>query len=170
MFSFFFLMIRRPPRSTLFPYTTLFRSPYESPDGARERPWPQKWHEHDIRDRHKRQKQQRQRTPPGNLEHADALTVGHGVAKNFARLLRRKMVKRREHRAKAAEAARHARGIHGLLTVVQVCRISLHARPRLGIRILVAQLRTNAQPVSRESVSQPGPRPSRSGTQIQYAI
>src|SRR5256885_13148638 len=28
---FFFLMIRRPPRSTLFPYTTLFRSlPYES--------------------------------------------------------------------------------------------------------------------------------------------
>src|SRR5438552_13169407 len=25
-FSFFFLLIRRPPRSTLFPYTTLFRS------------------------------------------------------------------------------------------------------------------------------------------------
>src|SRR5256885_6112773 len=26
VFIFFFLMIRRPPRSTLFPYTTLFRS------------------------------------------------------------------------------------------------------------------------------------------------
>src|SRR2546428_10940273 len=26
IFFFFFLMIRRPPRSTLFPYTTLFRS------------------------------------------------------------------------------------------------------------------------------------------------
>src|SRR3712207_9101117 len=26
LFYFFFLMIRRPPRSTLFPYTTLFRS------------------------------------------------------------------------------------------------------------------------------------------------
>src|SRR5215475_14622062 len=26
IFYFFFLMIRRPPRSTLFPYTTLFRS------------------------------------------------------------------------------------------------------------------------------------------------
>src|SRR3712207_8714267 len=26
MYLFFFLMIRRPPRSTLFPYTTLFRS------------------------------------------------------------------------------------------------------------------------------------------------
>src|SRR2546422_7322118 len=28
---FFFLMIRRPPRSTLFPYTTLFRSPLRTP-------------------------------------------------------------------------------------------------------------------------------------------
>src|SRR6266511_5906331 len=27
LFFIFFLMIRRPPRSTLFPYTTLFRSP-----------------------------------------------------------------------------------------------------------------------------------------------
>src|SRR3712207_9019745 len=26
VYVFFFLMIRRPPRSTLFPYTTLFRS------------------------------------------------------------------------------------------------------------------------------------------------
>src|SRR3712207_9269932 len=30
---FFFLMIRRPPRSTLFPYTTLFRSQPEVTDG-----------------------------------------------------------------------------------------------------------------------------------------
>src|SRR3712207_7134371 len=29
----FFLMIRRPPRSTLFPYTTLFRSPLGGFDG-----------------------------------------------------------------------------------------------------------------------------------------
>src|SRR2546429_3782810 len=29
---FFFLMIRRPPRSTLFPYTTLFRSPTRRPE------------------------------------------------------------------------------------------------------------------------------------------
>src|SRR2546427_9256438 len=33
---FFFLMIRRPPRSTLFPYTTLFRSPLIS-SGSRSR-------------------------------------------------------------------------------------------------------------------------------------
>src|SRR5438445_7580806 len=34
MGSSFFLMIRRPPRSTLFPYTTLFRSRQHSPDAV----------------------------------------------------------------------------------------------------------------------------------------
>src|SRR3712207_9570749 len=34
---FFFLMIRRPPRSTLFPYTTLFRSEPDSQDRAEDR-------------------------------------------------------------------------------------------------------------------------------------
>src|SRR2546427_402308 len=37
-FFFFFLMIRRPPRSTLFPYTTLFRSPLLTYRHARARP------------------------------------------------------------------------------------------------------------------------------------
>src|SRR5690349_23139348 len=32
---FFFLMIRRPPRSTLFPYTTLFRSDSDERRGCR---------------------------------------------------------------------------------------------------------------------------------------
>src|SRR2546425_9474302 len=31
---FFFLMIRRPPRSTLFPYTTLFRSKHQEREGV----------------------------------------------------------------------------------------------------------------------------------------
>src|SRR6266403_4561662 len=35
IFLFFFLMIRRPPRSTLFPYTTLFRSPSDRALGTR---------------------------------------------------------------------------------------------------------------------------------------
>src|SRR3989449_7672032 len=35
---FFFLMIRRPPRSTLFPYTTLFRSGHQRDDAAVCRP------------------------------------------------------------------------------------------------------------------------------------
>src|SRR2546428_11560697 len=44
-FFFFFLMIRRPPRSTLFPYTTLFRSRDHRPrerlvDRLRRRPRP----------------------------------------------------------------------------------------------------------------------------------
>src|SRR3712207_8800655 len=34
---FFFLMIRRPPRSTLFPYTTLFRSARGARAGVDER-------------------------------------------------------------------------------------------------------------------------------------
>src|SRR5690242_21477524 len=34
-FLFFFLMIRRPPRSTLFPYTTLFRSTMSKKKRAR---------------------------------------------------------------------------------------------------------------------------------------
>src|SRR5438874_5867488 len=38
-FSFFFLMIRRPPRSTLFPYTTLFRSCVGKTQGAPAAGW-----------------------------------------------------------------------------------------------------------------------------------
>src|SRR2546426_4133518 len=36
---FFFLMIRRPPRSTLFPYTTLFRSAHSPRRHAGGHPW-----------------------------------------------------------------------------------------------------------------------------------
>src|SRR6266496_4769208 len=43
---FFFLMIRRPPRSTLFPYTTLFRSVSSASHCA-----PLAWHEHAVRNR-----------------------------------------------------------------------------------------------------------------------
>src|SRR3989442_8725424 len=39
LFLFFFLMIRRPPRSTLFPYTTLFRSD-RAGDGVQQRAEP----------------------------------------------------------------------------------------------------------------------------------
>src|SRR3712207_7902385 len=39
--TFFFLMIRRPPRSTLFPYTTLFRY-HRGPDAAGE------WADHEC--------------------------------------------------------------------------------------------------------------------------
>src|SRR5215813_14621689 len=38
LFFFFFLMIRRPPRSTLFPYTTLFRSPPERAQSWQQEP------------------------------------------------------------------------------------------------------------------------------------
>src|SRR2546429_7814000 len=45
-FFFFFLMIRRPPRSTLFPYTTLFRS------NAQELSHPPAHHSHRQSPRH----------------------------------------------------------------------------------------------------------------------
>src|SRR2546430_8449116 len=38
LLSFFFLMIRRPPRSTLFPYTTLFRSLIAAPTATPQSP------------------------------------------------------------------------------------------------------------------------------------
>src|SRR2546422_4063563 len=51
-FFFFFLMIRRPPRSTLFPYTTLFRSQGERPrhrrGGPRGGPDPPAADSHDV--------------------------------------------------------------------------------------------------------------------------
>src|SRR5258705_6050879 len=36
-------MIRRPPRSTLFPYTTLFRSVVVLPSATEVVPWPEVW-------------------------------------------------------------------------------------------------------------------------------
>src|SRR5260221_3855350 len=49
---FFFLMIRRPPRSTLFPYTTLFRSKparvHPAPPRASPFPTSHRWRRADI--------------------------------------------------------------------------------------------------------------------------
>src|SRR3989454_625565 len=59
---FFFLMIRRPPRSTLFPYTTLFRSL-----ASRER---------EIRQRRARRSQQRRSDAPGELRLRAQLHAG----------------------------------------------------------------------------------------------
>src|SRR5258705_13908459 len=53
---FFFLMIRRPPRSTLFPYTTLFRSNriQSFGDGCVERRWIRQRNAHAGRRRRER--------------------------------------------------------------------------------------------------------------------
>src|SRR2546430_13489577 len=45
---FFFLMIRRPPRSTLFPYTTLFRSSFLGFEYRRVRSRTGKWRPHYV--------------------------------------------------------------------------------------------------------------------------
>src|SRR5258708_8334954 len=59
-FLFFFLMIRRPPRSTLFPYTTLFRSSTNS------RFWPKQMRREDPADR-------RRASEPRSEEHTSEL-------------------------------------------------------------------------------------------------
>src|SRR2546430_10965056 len=61
-FLFFFLMIRRPPRSTLFPYTTLFRSLARRPRG-------------DARDG-------RARTGPGRAARGESDTAERGDRKS----------------------------------------------------------------------------------------
>src|ERR1041385_9479834 len=55
---FFFLMIRRPPRSTLFPYTTLFRSQVHDrcPHAAHE---PERDQRHDRSEEHTSELQSR---------------------------------------------------------------------------------------------------------------
>src|SRR2546425_10457411 len=55
LFLFFFLMIRRPPRSTLFPYTTLFRSEADQQVGAQPHPFPADEHHREARPQHQRQ-------------------------------------------------------------------------------------------------------------------
>src|SRR5438876_5976888 len=65
---FFFLMVRRPPRSTLFPYTTLFRSEAGQRIGV----------QHDAALAGERG----QRQPPRLLPHANAGSEHHGVARS----------------------------------------------------------------------------------------
>src|SRR6266436_10029409 len=70
---FFFLMIRRPPRSTLFPYTTLFRSRstgWPPGAGSTECPGERRW------------ERRRERPPEGGAmsdNHYEVIIVGTGA-------------------------------------------------------------------------------------------
>src|SRR3712207_7422614 len=77
---FFFLMIRRPPRSTLFPYTTLFRSrerradhahgPQRPPDDAAPQPRPAG---RGARREHRRADRRHEGVQPRSEEHTSEL-------------------------------------------------------------------------------------------------
>src|SRR2546425_3425832 len=69
---FFFLMIRRPPRSTLFPYTTLFRSPKSWPR-TRERPVQESNGQLDCGDVRKGENIPPRRDSPRSEEHTSEL-------------------------------------------------------------------------------------------------
>src|SRR5256885_8852244 len=73
MSFFFFLMIRRPPRSTLFPYTTLFRSALRNtyslatPASPMKMAVPRKIHPIGLRDRRRSEEHTSELQSPCNL-------------------------------------------------------------------------------------------------------
>src|SRR5438445_6301047 len=80
---FFFLMIRRPPRSTLFPYTTLFRSlPYIEPAVLAEA----------IDDRPSRGEERDRKSTRLNSSHANISYAVFCLKKKKNRQLREKLV------------------------------------------------------------------------------
>src|SRR2546430_3874688 len=89
---FFFLMIRRPPRSTLFPYTTLFRSEHDG--GAHQR----------LAQRHRREFQRE----AARFEHAVADVLGQGAEVGIAGRELRPGVADADHRAPVELVLRHA--------------------------------------------------------------
>src|SRR5947208_13258271 len=75
MLCLFFLMIRRPPRSTLFPYTTLFRSqrPADVARAARRPGSEQERPEHEQEPGSERERPGRERVPERSEEHTSEL-------------------------------------------------------------------------------------------------
>src|SRR5256885_6300903 len=85
-FFFFFLMIRRPPRSTLFPYTTLFRS--RAP-GIGLDPVGRVHHERRVAER-----RDRHRTPPDGDRKSTRLNSSHLVISYAVFCLKKKKKKK----------------------------------------------------------------------------
>src|SRR2546429_5943853 len=87
-------MIRRPPRSTLFPYTTLFRSPR----GARGRPARGGGDEPAERPHHRRpaplrRRQRGERDPRGRDRKSTRLNSSHGYISYAVFCLKKKKTK-----------------------------------------------------------------------------
>src|SRR2546422_1584372 len=93
--SFFFLMIRRPPRSTLFPYTTLFRS---IEPGAERRPFSQ-----DVA----AARQRRIAEPEADRSEEQRLNSSHGYISYAVFCLKKK--KTRQHPDRKDTQRRHKR-------------------------------------------------------------
>src|SRR5215217_9267314 len=83
---FFFLMIRRPPRSTLFPYTTLFRSRRLRPRAGSSRG--------PHRSRHRAATTRRRSVPARSEEHTSELQSRQYLV---CRLLLEKKKKNKKH-------------------------------------------------------------------------
>src|SRR2546422_7841281 len=104
--TFFFLMIRRPPRSTLFPYTTLFRS--RGQDAAH--------------------RERVALSEPARLEQGDTLTVGdrkstrlnssHGYISYAVFCLKKK--RKQKHEKKNVSHHRPQLSMEPLVTVIEI--------------------------------------------------
>src|SRR5215467_15855960 len=88
---FFFLMIRRPPRSTLFPYTTLFRSSATAPSIPSHPP---------------------QRSPPRGTEDRKStrLNSSHRVISYAVVCLKKKKKGKKKERGKGGKGEKKKRG------------------------------------------------------------
>src|SRR2546429_9007862 len=85
---FFFLMIRRPPRSTLFPYTTLFRSHQVSPVADR----PLRAHPGDLRDHEGEQRQHHRDAQVAGDRKSTRLNSSHGYISYAVFCLKKKNI------------------------------------------------------------------------------
>src|SRR5438034_11044826 len=90
----FFLMIRPPPRSTLFPYTTLFRSPRDAAAAGADRVHVHHRGAHGVRADRSFAGQQR-RTAPRSEEHTSELQSHSDLV---CRLLLEKKKKKKDKR------------------------------------------------------------------------
>src|SRR4051794_41714371 len=108
LFSFFFfLMIRRPPRSTLFPYTTLFRSPCGPSRRACESSSPLRWR----RERSRRRELRPPRGPEEDSRSEEHTSELQSPVHLVCRLLLEKKKKKRKT-STATPLAQRCRSAH----------------------------------------------------------
>src|SRR5438270_6696643 len=105
MYIFFFLTIRRPPRSTLFPYTTLFRSENAQPCTGRRRQLVDR-----VQERGERLARPRRRLDERSEEHTSELQSQSNLV---CRLLleKKKIQNQRQSRHIARRVSRYSRDL-----------------------------------------------------------
>src|SRR5258707_1984785 len=131
IYRFFFLMIRRPPRSTLFPYTTLSRSEWEEQVRANlERGWRADWIDRKYIPPDWSKENPLIRGPP---EGGTEMQVYNDLLNAFTQMLEPRdemeLIWTKEATDATWEAGREAREKNGLTSVAQPANALDHGRP-----------------------------------------